>query len=132
MTSPHSNGSDVVAIVPNETSPLLNRIEENRSSIDPGGTETANDITTDSETEAAKNASTSTYTDIYHKRETILTDIDLKMKVMWTMPALAIGIFLSAADQTIVVATYGKIGSEMQALNSTSWIATAYKSKYLF
>jgi hypothetical protein len=28
-------------------------------------------------------------------------------------------------DQTLVVATYGKIGSDLQALNSTSWIATS-------
>lgn len=50
-----------------------------------------------------------------------------KKAIMWgVMPALAIGVFLFAADQTIVVSTYGKIGSEMQALNNTSWIATAY------
>jgi hypothetical protein len=35
-------------------------------------------------------------------------------------------VFLAAADQTIIVSTYAKIGSEMNALNSTSWIATAY------
>ena len=34
-------------------------------------------------------------------------------------------IFLSAMDQTIIVSSYGKIGSELQALNKTSWIATA-------
>lgn len=34
--------------------------------------------------------------------------------------------FLSAADQTLVVSTYGTIGTELHALNSTSWIATAY------
>ncbi|KAI9784048.1 MAG: hypothetical protein M1816_001079 [Peltula sp. TS41687] len=49
-----------------------------------------------------------------------------RKKAMWIMPALAIGVFLFAADQTIVVSTYGKIGSEMRALNNTSWIATAY------
>ncbi|KAI1358301.1 MFS multidrug transporter [Xylaria arbuscula] len=41
-------------------------------------------------------------------------------------PALAIGVFLVALDQTLTIATYGKIGSELQALNSTSWIATSY------
>lgn len=35
-------------------------------------------------------------------------------------------VFLSAADQTLVVSTYGTIGTELKALNSTSWIATAY------
>lgn len=35
-------------------------------------------------------------------------------------------IFLSAADQTIIVSSYGKIGSDLKALNKTSWIATGY------
>jgi MFS family permease len=35
-------------------------------------------------------------------------------------------IFLAAIDQTIIVASYGKIGSELNALNLTSWIATSY------
>ncbi|KAI9714581.1 MAG: hypothetical protein M1812_006386 [Candelaria pacifica] len=53
-------------------------------------------------------------------------DPKVRRKVMGAMPALAIGIFLASADQTIVVSSYGKIGSEMQALNQTSWIATTY------
>ncbi|KAG9594797.1 MFS multidrug transporter, partial [Aureobasidium melanogenum] len=47
-----------------------------------------------------------------------------KMKVIF--PALTIGVLLSAADQTIIVSSYGKIGSELKALNYVSWIATAY------
>jgi hypothetical protein len=35
-------------------------------------------------------------------------------------------VFLAAADQTLVIATYGTIGSELKSLNNTSWIATAY------
>jgi hypothetical protein len=35
-------------------------------------------------------------------------------------------VFLSAADQTLVVTTYGTIGTELHALSSTSWIATGY------
>jgi MFS family permease len=31
-----------------------------------------------------------------------------------------------ALDQTLTIATYGKMGSDLQALNSTSWIATSY------
>jgi MFS family permease len=42
------------------------------------------------------------------------------------LPAMAIGVYLSAADQTVIVASYGKIGSDLNALNKTSWIATAY------
>jgi MFS family permease len=29
-------------------------------------------------------------------------------------------------DQTIIVASYGKIGSDLNALNLTGWIATSY------
>ncbi|KAI0527798.1 MFS multidrug transporter [Xylaria bambusicola] len=48
------------------------------------------------------------------------------VKMAALMPALATGIFLVALDQTLTIATYGRIGSELQALNSTSWIATSY------
>ncbi|KAI3343503.1 MFS multidrug transporter [Ustulina deusta] len=48
------------------------------------------------------------------------------VKMAALIPALAIGIFLVALDQTLTIATYGKIGSELRALNSTSWIATSY------
>ena len=51
---------------------------------------------------------------------------EVKKRMGIIFPAVAIGIFLSAADQTIIVSSYGKIGSEMNALNRTSWIATAY------
>jgi hypothetical protein len=30
-----------------------------------------------------------------------------------------------AMDQTLVIATYGKMGSDLKALNYTSWIATS-------
>ena len=53
-------------------------------------------------------------------------DPDARRRVMYAAPALIIGIFLSSADQTIVVASYGRIGSEMKALHKASWIATAY------
>jgi MFS family permease len=51
---------------------------------------------------------------------------EVKKRMKYILPALAIGVFLSAADQTIIVSSYGRIGSELQALNLTSWIATAY------
>ncbi|PWY91233.1 MFS general substrate transporter [Aspergillus heteromorphus CBS 117.55] len=44
----------------------------------------------------------------------------------YILPAISIGIFLSAADQTIIMASYGQIGSDLEALNLTSWIATSY------
>lgn len=34
-------------------------------------------------------------------------------------------IYMCAMDQMLTVASYAKIGSDLNALNSTSWIATA-------
>ncbi|KAI0010129.1 MFS general substrate transporter [Xylariaceae sp. FL0662B] len=50
----------------------------------------------------------------------------LKVNKAALFPALAIGVFLVAMDQTLTIATYGKMGSDLRALNSTSWIATSY------
>jgi MFS family permease len=35
-------------------------------------------------------------------------------------------VFLAAADQTLIVSTYGTIGTDLHALSSTSWVATSY------
>ncbi|KAI9779414.1 MAG: hypothetical protein M1839_007379 [Geoglossum umbratile] len=51
---------------------------------------------------------------------------EVQAQLKYILPAVAIGIFLSAMDQTVVVSSYGIIGSELKALNNTSWIATAY------
>lgn len=51
---------------------------------------------------------------------------EVKKQLKYILPAVTIGIFLSAMDQTIIVSCYGKIGNELHALNNTSWIATAY------
>lgn len=51
---------------------------------------------------------------------------EMKSKMKYIFPALTIGVLLSAADQTIIVSSYGIIGSELHALSNTSWIATAY------
>ena len=59
-------------------------------------------------------------------KEAANMDPEARRRVMYAVPALVIGIFLSSADQTIVVASYGRIGSEMKALHKASWIATAY------
>ncbi|KAK2767633.1 hypothetical protein FQN54_003791 [Arachnomyces sp. PD_36] len=42
------------------------------------------------------------------------------------VPAVSVGVFLSAIDQTIIVASYARIGSDLNALNLTSWVATSY------
>ncbi|KAL8936655.1 MAG: hypothetical protein Q9211_004078 [Gyalolechia sp. 1 TL-2023] len=51
---------------------------------------------------------------------------EVKAKLKYILPAIAIGIFLSAADQTLIVTMYGKIGSDLKALNKTSWVSTSY------
>ena len=51
---------------------------------------------------------------------------EVSKQLKFILPAVSIGVFLSAADQTIIVSSYGKIGSDLQALNLTSWIATSY------
>ncbi|KAE8339066.1 hypothetical protein BDV24DRAFT_152992 [Aspergillus arachidicola] len=52
--------------------------------------------------------------------------IESNPKLSYIFPAISIGVFLSAADQTIIMASYGQIGSDLHALNLTSWIATSY------
>lgn len=52
-----------------------------------------------------------------------LPEMAKKMHIL--MPAIGIGIFLSALDQTLIVATYAKMSSDLEALNRTSWISTA-------
>ncbi|CAG8923540.1 unnamed protein product [Penicillium salamii] len=47
-------------------------------------------------------------------------------KLKYLIPAISVGVFMSAADQTIIMASYGQIGSDLKALNLTSWIATSY------
>ncbi|KAK2749921.1 hypothetical protein FQN57_005338 [Myotisia sp. PD_48] len=51
---------------------------------------------------------------------------ELQKRLKYIIPSITVGVFLSAADQTIIVATYGKIGSDLNALNLTSWVATSY------
>ena len=48
------------------------------------------------------------------------------VRLEYIVPAMAVGIFLAAMDNTIVVASYGRIGTDMKELHRTSWISTAY------
>lgn len=50
---------------------------------------------------------------------------EMKKRLPLLIPALAIGLLLVSADQTFVVSSYGKIGSDLEALENTSWIATS-------
>ncbi|KAK5049437.1 hypothetical protein LTR84_004366 [Exophiala bonariae] len=47
-------------------------------------------------------------------------------QMRYIVPAVSLGVFLAAADQTIIVSSYGRIGSDLSALNLTPWIASAY------
>ncbi|KAF5554591.1 multidrug resistance [Fusarium napiforme] len=47
-------------------------------------------------------------------------------KLHLVIAAVGIGVYLAAADQLLTVATYAMIGNELNALNNTSWITTAY------
>lgn len=51
---------------------------------------------------------------------------EVAKQLKFIISAIAVGVFLAAADQSIIVASYAKIGSDLKALNLTSWIATAY------
>lgn len=51
---------------------------------------------------------------------------EVRSRLKYIVPAISIGIFLSAADQTLVASSYGKIGSDLKALNKSSWISTVY------
>lgn len=50
---------------------------------------------------------------------------EVRARLKYFLPAVAIGIFLSAADGTLIVTMYGKIGSDLKALNKISWVSTA-------
>lgn len=50
---------------------------------------------------------------------------EMAQKMHFLLPAIGIGIFLSALDQTVIVATYARMSSDLEALNRTSWISTA-------
>ncbi|KAJ2980762.1 hypothetical protein NQ176_g2449 [Zarea fungicola] len=50
---------------------------------------------------------------------------DLGNRIYIVLPAVAIGLLLSAVDQLITLASYTKMGNELNALNSVGWIATS-------
>lgn len=51
---------------------------------------------------------------------------DAARQMRYIVPAVSVGVFLVAIDQTIIVSSYGRIGSDLAALNLTPWIASAY------
>lgn len=112
---------------PTETSPLLHsdRVSPEAPTSDTSnGTFHANGKTTNTDGDALERQDTNGSTAGRQKQYQGLPEVMKQMHII--LPALAIGVFLSAADQTVIVSSYGKIGSELNALNRTSWIATAY------
>ncbi|KAL1880979.1 hypothetical protein Plec18167_003519 [Paecilomyces lecythidis] len=99
---------------PTETSPLLG----NRDSHVPAEALPTGAIADPGLAETGEEA-------VQRERETTPAS-EHRAQLKYIVPAISIGIFLSAADQTIIVASYGKIGSDLKALNLTSWIATSY------
>ena len=114
---------------PTETSPLLPKKDD--SWIEPSaGIAPANDTSTQDAAQQTRNdqdESTLERQPSAEDRQKLYEGMPEIMKQMkFIIPAVGIGVFLAAADQTIIVSSYGKIGSELNALNQTSWIATAY------
>ncbi|TQS31779.1 hypothetical protein Golomagni_07929 [Golovinomyces magnicellulatus] len=64
--------------------------------------------------------------------ETETTEVvhEMYAKMHILVPALAIGLLLSALDQLITVASYAKMGNDLNALNSVGWVATSYVSSH--
>lgn len=53
-------------------------------------------------------------------------DISRTQSIWRVIPSLWCGAFLSALDSTIIAATYATIGSEFNASDQASWVATSY------
>ncbi|KAL8877868.1 MAG: hypothetical protein Q9198_004200, partial [Flavoplaca austrocitrina] len=101
-----------------ETSPLLPRTSDNapQKSL-PNGTGINGSIT-----DGAKVGDEEQAKDVATEYQGMP---EVRARLKYILPAVAIGIFLSAADQTLIVTMYGKIGSDLKALNKTSWVSTA-------
>ncbi|PHH90977.1 hypothetical protein CDD83_2047 [Cordyceps sp. RAO-2017] len=52
-------------------------------------------------------------------------------KMHLILPAVGIGLFLAAFDQTVTMASYARLGSDLDALNSVSWVTTSYGPRSL-
>lgn len=93
-----------------ERSPLLKNPSHDGSSLDANAAESSTDIDPTEQTSE-------------HEGPDIL---QARKNVKRMLPVLGAGIFLAFLDQTVVAAVNGDIGSDLNALSSVSWIATAY------
>jgi hypothetical protein len=116
---------------PTETSPLLAKDTSSSttssSATPPNGTSDASDASASNGSAHPNESGDEETGDPEEPHNPIFVGLpDVAARLHILAPAVAIGVFLAAADQTIIVSTYGRIGSELNALSSTSWIATAY------
>lgn len=111
---------------PSETSPLLGR----QGNVDPSSTHIAIPIETgtaiDEPVIDIENAIGRVDSVDDSRAAQFEGNPEVLKRLKYIVPAVSIGVFLSAADQTIIVSSYGRIGSDLDALNLTSWIATSY------
>ncbi|KJZ72722.1 hypothetical protein HIM_07914 [Hirsutella minnesotensis 3608] len=107
------NAGEAIIDVATETSPLLGGRSENSSSV-PGATSV-----TASTFEAAQDNNG----DVVEERNGSPALAD---KMHLILPSVGLSLFLSAFDQTVTMASYAKVGSDLDALNSVSWITTSY------
>lgn len=124
--------------IPTETSPLLgpqangHAPHHTTGAISNGHPRSSESVERDHGTEEAQ-----VDKDIAHSRNALKYIVPAISIGVWVVSRLASEsyltvtdscnqIFLSAADQTIIMASYGQIGSDLEALNLTSWIATSY------
>jgi hypothetical protein len=114
--------------VPTERSPLLSK-DSNNTPIDPSGGIVPQGADPLEDEENRHNGAFGHHSDpegsngVLPPPESIK---EMRARMTYIFFAVAIGVFLAAADQTIIVSSYGKIGSDLDALNKTSWIANAY------
>ena len=112
---------------PSETSPLIPRDDIQAAEADGGlAPEAPYGTTLDAAEEAEHGDALERQASANDRHKQYEGLPEVKKNLKYIVPAVAIGIFLGAADQTIVVSAYGKIGSDLNSLNLTSWIATAY------
>ncbi|KAK6349224.1 hypothetical protein TWF730_009976 [Orbilia blumenaviensis] len=66
--------------------------------------------------------------DAIHKPqdEESLDEYRSDVSLIAVLPSLLVGVFLAAMDNMVVASIYGRIGSDLNQLSQTSWIATAY------
>ncbi|KAJ5570101.1 uncharacterized protein N7459_009531 [Penicillium hispanicum] len=102
---------------PTETSPLLNNHNDTTFYEDPeshcADSSDGREATVDQPVESSHTAPS-------------IARPSLQSQLKYIVPAISVGVFMSAADQTIIVASSGAIGTDLSALNLTSWIATSY------